>query len=495
MAEISSKDNIGTTITQALNAGSGVDIFELATTLAEAESMPGINATTKQKEKSTVAISAYGVLKASASAYKKSFDALMDRDTLLDKTVYSQSESRVTAVISSQISAKAGTTRLQCVMLARAQQSVITRFTGSGSGKAEFTSLTQQLNGGSTVNYSIKMDSGTTALSNTVDTPQGLIDAVNAKTSVTGVRARSLVTQASGTAFTILLEGKTGANQTFEFEGHQNANTNNQLYLDKTITAKDLKVRLNDYEFVFRDNNSPTDIIDGLQLNFKSFVALDSTTRTHIVVSENTGSLEKSLDEMVTAYNNFLELSEYLTGEPDEEDELAGSLSSERSTVNMVKNRFRSTINLTSATASNGYSSLRHLGVNTKLGGKISINKTVYAEAVKSNFSDIRTMLTGDTNNQKASSLVDKGLALDASILLDTIVSDTGSIKAKETSAAAQVLKYEEQLIDLTERLDGIKARYMKQFAAMETLVQRSKNTGDYLKGQFKAMEGMYSNN
>ena len=121
MAEISSKDNIGTTITQALNAGSGVDIFELATTLAEAESMPGINATTKQKEKSTVAISAYGVLKASASAYKKSFDALMDRDTLLDKTVYSQSESRVTAVISSQISAKAGTTRLQCVMLARAQ--------------------------------------------------------------------------------------------------------------------------------------------------------------------------------------------------------------------------------------------------------------------------------------------------------------------------------------------------------------------------------------
>jgi len=41
--------------------------------------------------------------------------------------------------------------------------------------------------------------------------------------------------------------------------------------------------------------------------------------------------------------------------------------------------------------------------------------------------------------------------------------------------------------------LDSAKQRYLMQFAAMETLVQRSKNTGDYLTGQFKAMESMYS--
>jgi hypothetical protein len=28
----------------------------------------------------------------------------------------------------------------------------------------------------------------------------------------------------------------------------------------------------------------------------------------------------------------------------------------------------------------------------------------------------------------------------------------------------------------------------------MESIVQRSKSTGDYLEGQFKAMENMYSN-
>ena len=34
--------------------------------------------------------------------------------------------------------------------------------------------------------------------------------------------------------------------------------------------------------------------------------------------------------------------------------------------------------------------------------------------------------------------------------------------------------------------------RYIKQFAAMESIVQRSKSTGDYLEGQFTAMENMY---
>jgi hypothetical protein len=63
MAEISTTDNIGSKITMALKAGSGVDINELATSLSEAESMPTINAVTAKKASATVSISGYGVLK------------------------------------------------------------------------------------------------------------------------------------------------------------------------------------------------------------------------------------------------------------------------------------------------------------------------------------------------------------------------------------------------------------------------------------------------
>ena len=78
---------IGGKITQALGAGSGVDIHNLAKTLAETETLPRINTVNEKKAESTVAISGYGVLKASVSSLKTSFEALKNKDTLLNRTV------------------------------------------------------------------------------------------------------------------------------------------------------------------------------------------------------------------------------------------------------------------------------------------------------------------------------------------------------------------------------------------------------------------------
>ena len=77
--------------------------------------------------------------------------------------------------------------------------------------------------------------------------------------------------------------------------------------------------------------------------------------------------------------------------------------------------------------------------------------------------------------------------------MLDNITNDQGTIKAKETNTTSEVARYESQLVDLQERLETVKQRYLRQFVAMETLVQRNKSTGEYLTGQFKAMENMYS--
>ena len=203
MAINTNNSEIGGKITQALSAGSGVDIHDLAKTLAEAESLPGINSVTAKKEESTVAISGLGILKSSVSSLKTSIDALRNEDQFLDKSVYSQSTDRIEAVMTSQAAAEAGTTQVKVNTLARSETSTLKRYTGSGSASEEFTSLTQQLNGGSTINFSIVVGSTTTALNGTTDTPQGIMDAVNAVTSTTGVSARALTTLASGTAFTI----------------------------------------------------------------------------------------------------------------------------------------------------------------------------------------------------------------------------------------------------------------------------------------------------
>ncbi len=102
-------NNVGTKITQALKTGSGVDIYDLATTLAEAESLPKINTVTAKKEESKTSLSGYGVLKASVASLKTSFDAVKDRDTLLNKSVTLDRSERASVELISQTAAKAGT--------------------------------------------------------------------------------------------------------------------------------------------------------------------------------------------------------------------------------------------------------------------------------------------------------------------------------------------------------------------------------------------------
>ena len=481
MAEIST-DGIGSKITMALKTGSGVDINELATSLSEAEALPQISSVTAKKASATVAISGYGVLTNGVSALQAKLEALEDKDTLLTHSVASSDEDMIDAEITSQSSAKAGMTRIQVLFVARPEVTEVTSYTGS-----EFASATATISGLDKVNLAVN---GGTAVQINVGTPtpKGIVDAINSA-NVGGITARTLIKGSTGTKVSILLESKTGQANAFTIR----TNASSELTRTEKQPAQDLKLKVNNLAEIYRDNNSPTDVVEGLQLKIRQTTA---TGESHnIVVTASTSSLETSLESVIASYNDFLTVADYLTGDPDEDDKVAGSLSREKSTVNLVKNSIRGTLNTPSEAASNAnFSTLRDLGISSKLGGVLSLDSTKFAAALKTNFTDIRTMLTGDTNNQFASDVGDHGLALDMRTALEALASDTGSIKAKETTTAAAVAQYEEQLLDLTERLEGIKARYMKQFAAMETLVQRSKNTGSYLEGQFKAMESMYSN-
>ena len=466
---------IGSKITQALKAGSGVDINELATSLAEAESMAQISMTTKQKEETSVSISGYGVLKAAVTNLKSSFEALQNKDDLLTHSVASSSEGMIDAEITSLSSAKAGTTRIQVLFVARPEVTEVTSNNGS-----QFTSATATISGLDKVHLAV--NGGTAVQVNVLTpTPKGIVDAINAA-NVGGITARTLIKESTGTKVSILVESKTGQANNFTIT----TNLSSELTRTQKQAAQDLKIKVNNLTEIYRDNNSPTDVVEGVQLKIKQTTG---TVSHNIVVTASASSLETSLNSMVEAYNNFIKLSDYLTGESDEEDEVAGSLSKDKATVNMALTKARSLLSLTSATASNGFNNLRDIGITSKAGGEIGLQATTYAAALKSNFSDIRMMLTGDTNDQDVSSLSNKGLALNISIILDSVVSDTGPIKARETSVQKKVADYEEQLLSLQERFEGAKTRYLKQFAAMESLVQRNKNTGDYLTSQFEAMQ------
>ena len=481
MSEVSSTNNIGTKITQALSAGSGVDIIELATTLAEAETQPRINSVTNKKSSAELNISGYGTLKSALSDLKTSLGALQNKDELLSKSVSSQAPDSVSVSLNSELNAIAGTSNLVIASLAKNQVVMIDN-NASDLTNEKYTSLSQNL---SDTDFSITITSPSGGAASVINisthTPQGIIDAINSA-DINGIKARVLNLDSSGNTFNIVLEGKTGASNSFDV-------TSSLASFGEVTTqaSSDLDMTVNGIQ-VYRDSNSVTDVVPGVKLDIKN------TGTTNVVVSSNTGGLRESIDDFIFNYNLLIDVASYLTGEKNEEDELAGSLANEKNSVNSILSSMRGLLDLNSTTPSSGFNTFRDLGISAELGGKLSLRETTYANAIENNLDDVRTMLTANTNDQLATDSNPKGLALDAQNIIDGYLADSGTIRVKTDSAKESMSKYEKDLVDLQERLEKIKSRYLAQFAAMETIVQRSKNTGEYLSGQIKSMQSMYDN-
>ena len=480
MAEIST-DGIGSKITMALKTGSGVDINELATSLSDAESLPQINSVTAKKASATVAISGYGVLTNGVSALKVKLEALEDKSTFLTSSVSTSNTNAIGAEITSQSLATPGTSEIIIHTLARREVTEL-----KANGGAAFSSATATITGLNKVILTVNGGVATDVLVSN-PTPQGIVDAINAANHE-GITARTINKLSSGAAVSVLVESKTGVNNNFTIS----TNLSSELSQVETQAARDLKLTVNGMPDIYRDNNSPSDVVEGVQLNIKSAAASDTR---RVVVTSNTSALKTSIDGLITTYNDLITLTDYLIGDADPDDELAGSLSTDKRTVNLLLTNARAFLSLPSSSATAEFSTFRDLGITVGIDGKLSLKEAVFSAAVKNSFFDIRTMLTADTDDQLATSIsARKGLALDANIALESLINSTGAITTRKASAQKSVTRYTDQLVDLQERLESSKQRYLKQFAAMETLVQRSKNTGDYLTGQFKAMESMYSN-
>jgi flagellar capping protein FliD len=64
----------------------------------------------------------------------------------------------------------------------------------------------------------------------------------------------------------------------------------------------------------------------------------------------------------------------------------------------------------------------------------------------------------------------------------------SGPVKTVSTNTTTQNKKYQEDLAKLQTRMDGLLARYQKQFAAMDSMVGRNNALKTSLKSTFEGM-------
>ena len=317
-------------------------------------------------------------------------------------------------------------------------------------------------------------------------TPTGVTDAINAANK--GVRASLVDTGGDGTNYRIMLSGVSGVDGTFAVT----SSVSDDLGFgdtDKKLQSSQDAIVNYDGLTITRGSNQIADVISG------ATISLNATTSESIrlTITSDTDTLKTSLKSVVTAYNELQSLIKNLGTESSAStDAMNGALANESGMLNQLKSTIRSAIFADSGTKAGNINALRDIGISLSQTGNMTFNETSFTSAAASDYTDIVTMLTANTTDQNLFSTTEKGLSQDIATVLDDLTASTGLVAVRAKGADTIVLSHKAELETLEARMEAVYQRYLKQFAAMETIMASMDTTKDYLTGQLETLSKAY---
>ncbi len=462
--------DVGSSVLLSMGNGSGIDILKLARDLTDAEQLPQQSRIETAQGKTEAAISSYAILKYNVQLLKEQFNGLNDAQELATPVATSNNTSAV-SVSATLGSALSGSHEIAVTQLAAAQR----------NKSSEFSASSQSLNSGSGFDISVASNGKTHTISigAGLDTPSGIAAAINA--SGTGFTATLVDTDTDGNNYRLVIQGPSGEDNAFTVSSTPNLGfhaSGNQL-----TTAANARFTV-DGIAIERASNTVSDAITGVTLNLNAVASGIS-----LQVVSDTSTLKTKLQDLVSVYNDMqIALTEL--GNPDsDEEEVGGALSNDLSLLRTVRDAMYDAISTVSSTPSGGVNSLMDLGIELTRTGKLSFNESTYDTVALNKFSDIVTMLSAGTTNQSAFSSDKQGLAFDAKVKLDTLMDAyDGIFVIRESSAADKLTDYEDRLSKIEMRMEMVYQSYVRQFSAMETLINTLNGTREYVKGQLESI-------
>ena len=215
----SSSSSTGSTaasqILTTLGAGSGIDIFKMARDLTDVEKIPQQEKINESIVETEAQVSAYALVSYQLAVLKQSFEGLNDANEMATNTS-SSTNSTAVSFASLDGTAQIGSYDVTVSALANGQQSM----------SSEYSSKTQQLNSGTGFKMVLAVGpSGGTQTNTTIsvatDTPQGIVDAINAGDY--DVTATLVDTGTASSNYRIILAGQSGANKAFSITTQSSA--------------------------------------------------------------------------------------------------------------------------------------------------------------------------------------------------------------------------------------------------------------------------------
>ena len=465
----------GSEIIGALNAGSGFDTASIVDALVAAERAPKQSQIDRGIAQSESKISAYGVVTSALQSLQTAFSDLKDSSDYQWFSVSNQYTDEFT--ITATVDSEPGAHSVFVDSLASAQS----------TGSSYFSSADQELNGGSAVTITIESPTGSgsnTTIEISSATPQGIADAINAADLDVSANLFDLGTGAN--PFQIVLTGQTGADNNFAVT----TDAADVTFLTDLVDAADAEIILDGITFQ-RSTNQITDILDGTTISLQS----PSDTTGSFSVEQNVAPVEESIRNLVAVYNDVQTVFNTLKTPSDNSDEeLAGALTAD-STFRSIRDRVRGMVTNVSTTPSGDINYFSDLGVSISRTGMLEIDESALATALSTKLDDVVTALSADTEDQSEFGDSSRGLAGDASKTIVDLISSSGPIRTVTDNAEDKSAQFAIELEDLDSRMEAIRARYVAQFAAMESLVDQMNSTREYLKTQLENLPFTNKNN
>ena len=335
--------------------------------------------------------------------------------------------------------------------------------------------------------------SNTIAVAATATTPAGIVAAINSANL--GITAQLVNTGNIATPYRIMVTGASGASNAFSLTSLKadvgGGEVTGISFGKKLQSSQDATFNVNGMDMT-SSKNTVTDAIAGTTLNFNSITT--AGVPANLVFSRDTSSISTKLNALVTAYNDANTMLGVVS-DPKSTVETYGATLVGNSMVASVRSQMRQLITGNSTTPAGGLSALRDIGFNLDQKGVLSIDKTKLDSALKNNFDNVVTLVTGNRENQSKFSILPSGVAGEAVKKLTALLETTAPLTTQSTNLTTKISEYKKQLDKLDIRMTDLLARYNKQFATMESMVGQSKSLQTSLKSTFDGMMASYTNN
>jgi flagellar hook-associated protein 2 len=484
---------MNTNFVNALGAGSGIDIKQLATDLMEATREPRKAIIDDKIAKSEARISGYGVLRFSIDELKKAFEGLNDLSDFSSLQANNSQPSAFSVVTAPTAAAAAYSVKVNHTADAQ-------RITTNGFAERN-TPLNPDANGDNQpFALSLSVAGGDPQTINVTNaTPAGIVAAINGAGQ--GLSAQLIQTSGSE-PWKVVITGQTGEAQSFTLTSNSGVDlgfpsfqpdptdpdapsvlVNSANWLQ---TARNASLEVNGLA-ISRASNTINDVVDGVTFNL--FTPTSGNARLEL--NRDTSGIVGRIENLVAAYADFEENLKIMTDRGSDVEEFGGILAGDR-LVQSIRAQVREMLTANSSTPGTTIRAPRDVGLSFDRNGALQLDKDKLALALQNNFDEVAQLFSANTNNQSTFSAAPAGVAGDAVRKLDGMLRSTGLIAQQTENANRQVDQFKVQLERLEDQMQKLLDRYMRQFAAMESIVGSSNSLRDSLKGTFEGLANAY---